>query len=409
MKLFSHQEDGVAWLKQQRRGLLCDDPGLGKTATALGAITKFPVCIICPPSLVRNWEQEIAKWLEHMPHLQNQHIDIFKYSQFSRGSVARATPYETYILDESHYVKSAKSKRTQNIKQFVSTDPNVDVFMLTATPIVREIDDIVAQLQILGVDISLWKFRSQLMYSKVRRIRGRKVTEYSGCRDYDKFVGLLKQFAIRRRKTDHLDLPAKLRANRYVSYEGKLKQQLDDLEDWLSHHEIEDSAPRHIMTARRELGVAKVWGSLEYIKTLLESTSHNYPLLIFAHHREVVDTIHHELLQAGYYGARIAGDTKLQDRAEAVEVFQSGQLRFIVANIHSGGVGLTLTRSSHVIFAELDWTPANLIQAEDRVYRIGQTEVVNVDYLLADHPVEQSIMRRLEHKMEILEQTVETL
>jgi SNF2 family DNA or RNA helicase len=78
------------------------------------------------------------------------------------------------------------------------------------------------------------------------------------------------------------------------------------------------------------------------------------------------------------------------------------EVRVAICNIIAGGVGITLTAATHVIFQDLDWVPANHLQAEDRAYRMGQTERVTVEYMLADGTLDVFIAELLEAKLRLI-------
>ena len=118
----------------------------------------------------------------------------------------------------------------------------------------------------------------------------------------------------------------------------------------------------------------------DYINVLLEAEQ---KFLIFGHHKCVLDAIESQVREKKAKFIRIDGSTPSNERSGLVQKFQENDVyRVAVLSIKAAGVGLTLTAASLVVMAELDWTPGNLIQAEDRAHRIGQASSVNVHYLL---------------------------
>ncbi|CAN1841293.1 SWI/SNF-related matrix-associated actin-dependent regulator of chromatin subfamily A-like protein 1 [Linum perenne] len=115
---------------------------------------------------------------------------------------------------------------------------------------------------------------------------------------------------------------------------------------------------------------AKVPAVLDYLATVVEA---GCKFLVFAHHKQMIDSVH----------------------------------EYLLLSIRAGGVGLTLTAASTVIFAELAWTPGDLIQAEDRVHRIGQVSSVNIYYLLANDTVDDIIWDVVQSKLENLGQMLD--
>lgn len=105
---------------------------------------------------------------------------------------------------------------------------------------------------------------------------------------------------------------------------------------------------------------------------------------------------------------RIDGSTPAVARQALVTDFQEKDaIKAAVLSIRAGGVGLTLTAASTVIFAELSWTPGDLIQAEDRAHRIGQVSSVNIYYLLANDTVDDIIWDVVQSKLENLGQVLD--
>jgi SWI/SNF-related matrix-associated actin-dependent regulator of chromatin subfamily A-like protein 1 len=99
----------------------------------------------------------------------------------------------------------------------------------------------------------------------------------------------------------------------------------------------------------------------------------------------------------------ISGSDNAEERMEAVDRFQNDpEVRVAVCNIIAGGVGITLTAATHVIFQDLDWVPANHLQAEDRAYRMGQTDRVTVEYILADGTLDVFIADLLATKLRLI-------
>lgn len=134
-----------------------------------------------------------------------------------------------------------------------------------------------------------------------------------------------------------------------------------------------------------------------YLTALLDN---DVKLLIFAHHVAVMDELEDHLknMKLGYI--RIDGSTSNDLRKKHVKSFQEDiSVRAALLSITAAGVGITLTAASNVVFAELHWTPANLIQAEDRVHRIGQKSCVNIHYLIGENTLDHILLKQLENKL----------
>ena len=136
------------------------------------------------------------------------------------------------------------------------------------------------------------------------------------------------------------------------------------------------------MEAYRLTGMAKINGAVEYICSLLEN---DVKLLIFAHHLLILDRIQENLEKKKIKFIRIDGNVQMGERQNRVDAFQTkSEIMAALLGITAAGVGLTLTASSTVVFAEMHWTPALMLQAEDRAHRIGQESSVNCHYLVGE-------------------------
>src|SRR5262249_3326827 len=133
--------------------------------------------------------------------------------------------------------------------------------------------------------------------------------------------------------------------------------------------------------ARAKLAQSRIRAMLEVVG---QFEQHGEPLVVFSAHRGPVGALAD---RAGW--EVITGDTEPPRRREIVEAFQAGRLKGIALTIRAGGTGLTLTRASTALFVDLDWTPANNLQAEDRLCRIGQEAGhVRIIQMVSDHPLD---------------------
>ena len=136
---------------------------------------------------------------------------------------------------------------------------------------------------------------------------------------------------------------------------------------------------------RHRIGMAKLPQVIDHVRTVLDGGTGK--LILFAHHHDVLDRLCAEL--ADYGVVTLTGATPQDERQKAVDAFQMNpRIRVFAGQIDAAGVGLTLTASSHVIFAEWSWSPSRLAQAEDRAHRIGQANAVLVEYLIREGTIE---------------------
>jgi superfamily II DNA or RNA helicase len=147
------------------------------------------------------------------------------------------------------------------------------------------------------------------------------------------------------------------------------------------------------------LAKAKIEAMLQIVEEYEEQEE---PLVVFSAHRAPID-----LLEGREGWAVITGDTRPEDRTKIEDAFQRGELRGIACTIKAGGVAITLTRASHALFVDLEWTPALNAQAEDRICRIGQSRGVIITILVADHPLDIRIAQLLAQKRVYIEGSVD--
>jgi superfamily II DNA/RNA helicase len=154
-----------------------------------------------------------------------------------------------------------------------------------------------------------------------------------------------------------------------------------------------------ISRQRKEVALAKIPAVIEHLESALEQG----PVVCFAHHKAVVAALREQWPDASV----ITGDTPAGDRQEQVDRFQDGKTDLFLGSIKAAGVGITLVRSSHVVFAELDWTPGWVSQAEDRCHRIGQDDAVLVQHLVFDGSLDATIAQMIVDKQEVISQALD--
>lgn len=155
---------------------------------------------------------------------------------------------------------------------------------------------------------------------------------------------------------------------------------------------------------RHETALAKAPAVVSHLKDAMEGNRDK--LIVFVHHKDVIDAMADAMQEVGV--VQVTGDTPMAARQDAVDAFQNDpEVRLFIGNIQAAGVGLTLTASSHVVFAELDWVPGNMTQAEDRAHRIGQKNAVLVQHLVLDGSLDARLARTLIEKQAVLDQALD--
>lgn len=147
-------------------------------------------------------------------------------------------------------------------------------------------------------------------------------------------------------------------------------------------------------------GPQKLKAVCNYVSDLLEKKR---KFIIFAHHKQILDGICEVIEKKGVQYVRIDGQTDKKQRQQRVDLFQESEDTMVaVLSIVSSNSGFSLTRASLCVFAELYWNPGSLVQAEDRVHRIGQHSPVVIQYLVANGTVDDHLLQLIETKNDFL-------
>ncbi|XP_050372259.1 uncharacterized protein LOC126790153 isoform X2 [Argentina anserina] len=446
-KLLEFQREGVRFILQHGgRALLADEMGLGKTLQAIAVAScireSWPVLILTPSSLRLQWASMIQQWMNIPPsdilvvlsqsggsnragytlvsssskgtiHLAGL-INIISYDIVPKlQNLLMASDFKVVIADESHFLKNAQAKRTTASLPVIKARY---AMLLSGTPALSRPIELFKQLEALYPDV----YKNVHEYGK-RYCQGGTFGVYQGASNHEELHNLMKATVmIRRLKNDVLsELPVKRRQQVFLDLAEKDMKQINALfrelevvklkikackskEEVDSLKFMEKNLINKIYTDSAE---AKIPAVLDYLGTVIEA---GCKFLIFAHHQSMIDAIYQFLLKKKVSCIRIDGSIPTVERQAYVTQFQEkDSVKAAVLSIKAGGVGLTLTAASTVLFAELSWTPGDLIQAEDRAHRIGQVSSVNVYYLLANDTVDDIIWDVVQSKLENLGQMLD--
>lgn len=455
------QKAGIAYCIDHPAVLLGDEPGLGKTIQVAGTINAlddiYTALVICPASLKINWQRELEKWLvrKYRIVIVGSDADI-RWSQ--TGNVILIVNYDILkkyrdelmqisfdlvAVDEAHYIKNAeirkdkltgetkfKTLRTQLVHEIGRSAKRK--LLLTGTPIVNRPKELYSLLHFL--DSAKWNnfFRFARRYAGA--FQTRFGWDFSGASNLEELQQTLRETVmIRRLKKDVLpDLPAKRRqiidlpANGcagFVQAETEAEERFDteieaieaerdfadaneDTQGYEASVEKLQSRYRAQFTELSELrhrtALAKAPKVIEHATELLEAVD---KLVIFAHHHDVVQSLMEGLTD--FNPVRLTGEDSQTVRQAAVDRFQTDPAcRVFIGSIMAAGVGLTLTAASTVIFAELDWVPGNITQAEDRCHRIGQSDSVLVQHIVLDGSIDAKMAKTLVAKQDVADRAL---
>ena len=417
--LYPHQLTGVEFLKTKGRAILGDDMGLGKTRQAIVALRQACpdgcVLIVCPASLKINWAREIRA-VEPDAAIEvlgakgygceQPRWVIVNYDLLARNADRLHTvPWSGVILDEAHFIKNA-SQRTSQCLKLLGVDGKgikpyapLQVYLLTGTPLTNRPRDLFNLLRAVGHPAAT----SFLSFAK--RYCGAYRNDYGwvtdGASNLDDLNLLMKEVMLRRKKEDVLDLPGKIRTWVQVAIDdGPAKAHAGFLE-WFAASDATRPNDREFLSrltkVRVALHKAKHKAVAERIKDV---TATGTKVIVFCCFQDGV-TRHKKAL--GDSAVTITGSDNMEQRQASVDRFQTDPtVTVILCNLIAGGVGITLTAGSHVIFQDLDWVPANHLQAEDRAYRMGQKVRVTVEYFVADRTLDGYIARLMDRKLALI-------
>ncbi len=416
-----YQKAGIAYAIKRSSTLIGDEMGLGKTIQAIGVINATApktVLVVCPASLKINWKNEMTKWLVADRDIQivngggeqipaNPDVIIINYDVLSKHKDAiNARTWDLVIMDEAHYIKNNTAART---KVAVGIKANRKV-VLTGTPITNrpiELQPIAGYLD--PVTFGNY-FKFGVRYAGAHQINiGRKtVWDFNGSSNLDELQRVLRQsFMIRRKKDEVLkELPEKVRQIIVLpnsDYSDQIKKEFETLADAVDETSSEDIEFEQMSGVRHETALAKVNDVVTHVAAI------DHQVVVMAHHKDVVDGIKAGLEAAGKSVVTLTGDCNQAHRQNAVETFQAGNADVFIGTIGAAGVGITLTSASHVVFAELDWVPGNMSQAEDRCHRIGQDSSVLVQHLVVDGSIDARLAQVLVGKQRVLDKALDNV
>ena len=438
---YEYQKQGIAYALEKKRCILGDEQGLGKTIEAIGLLTAsnaLPALVICPASLKINWQRELKKFgglsaviLDDknravFPHYWQTkkrngralgEVFICNYESLRKFFVTRVKRegrftmksiefserikmFRSVIIDESH---KCKNKGTQQSKFVQGICQGKEyVLCLTGTPVVNNNIDLIQQLTIMGRldDFGGYtKFMARYC-AGLRKASHLKELNYL----------LRKNCFIRRMKKDVLlQLPEKTRSYLVTDIDNmrEYKEAERDIINYLIKYEDadDDKIQRTIRGAIMvKMGLlkqisarGKVKGAIDIIHNTIDGED-GQKLIVFCYLKEVVEALRKEFKGA----VSVTGDDNAVQKQAAVDKFQNdANCKLIILNYKSGGVGLTLTAASNVLFVEQPWTAADCVQAEDRAHRNGQKNAVNCVYLLGEGTIDEYMYELIQTKKTI--------
>ncbi|PLZ89248.1 ATP-dependent helicase [Fischerella muscicola CCMEE 5323] len=450
-QLRPYQQRGVAWLAfLERWGLgacLADDMGLGKTVEFIAFLLHLkeqdalekPTLLICPTSVLGNWEREVKKFAPTLKVLQyhgdkrpkgkafvevaNKHdLIITSYALIHRDLKSlQGISWQGIVLDEAQNIKNAEAKQSQAVRQLEATYR----IALTGTPVENRLQELWSILDFLNPGYLGNKQFFQRRFAM-------PIEKYGDTSSLNQLRSLVQPFILRRLKTDReiiQDLPEKQEMNVFCGLsleQAELYQKV--VEESLAEIETAEGMQRRGMILallvklkqvcnhpaqylkKPTLSEPHLSGKLLRLQEMLEEVlSEGDRALIFTQFAEWGKLLKPYLeQQLGREIFFLYGSTSKKQREEMIDRFQHDPQGppIMILSLKAGGVGLNLTRANHVFHFDRWWNPAVENQATDRVFRIGQTRNVQVHKFVCTGTLEEKIHDMIESKKQLAEQVV---
>lgn len=427
-----HQVEAIKKLLVNDKFILADEMGLGKTTSAIISAVESDfkkILVVCPASLKLNWEIEISNYdsIDNISVVSGNDFNVKKWTIVNydilknfhhlprRGVKTEDLPvspidyhkFDLVIADEAHYLKNSQSNRTKIFNDFAMKIPVR--WLLTGTPITNKPIDFYNLLHLCESPIAdnwvgyVKRYCAGKQFT--RRGTNKKYWVCSGSSNLEELNQFSSDSILRRTKNDSIDLPQKTVKPVYLPLEfsKSYNAYMEEYNAWKKEMESNGEKPQttehltKLIKVRQLLSYDKIQTTIDMTEEMIEN---GHKVIIFSCFS---NTIKEFEAHFGNKCVTIDGSVSTSKRQEAVERFQKNdKTKVFLGNIVAAGVGLTLTEGSVVIFNDLDWTPANHMQAEDRAHRIGQENKVHIIYPLFKDTLDIIMYKTLQSKMEVI-------
>ena len=438
--LRDYQKEGYQWLRTLYElgfnGILADDMGLGKTLQVIALLdqleTDKPSLVVCPSSLIYNWEDEVHKFSQTLPvtcivsdaktremmihAICGKHLYVTSYDYIRRDiELYDAIEFEYVILDESQYIKNQKTKNATSVKQLHA----LHKLALSGTPIENSLAELWSVFDFL---------MPQYLYN-YHYFQKKFETDIVKNQDQKKIQQLQKMvspFILRRNKKDVLlELPDKIEKTQLIPftqqeselYFANLAQINTQLQELFQMEKVDKIVILSMLTKLRQICCEprmiydNIYQSSSKMKACMDLIcnykANHQQVLLFSSFTKVFDLMEEELKLNGIRYFILTGGTSKETRRELVQRFQEGEADVFLISLKAGGTGLNLTKAQAVIHYDPWWNISAQNQATDRAYRIGQHHNVMVHQLIMKESIEEKIQILQAKKKELADMFVE--
>lgn len=430
--LFPHQEIAIKFLLKRDKSILSDDMGLGKSKSSIAAALLSgaeKILVVCPANAKINWFREITEYIDEemvtivkSGYWQPKVFTIINYDILNRfheiqdkrkkeeaKSYINEEKFDLMIVDEAHMIKNKDTIRGKIVSQIAENIPKV--WLLTGTPIANRPMDYYNLLKVCQVPVTdnfqhfAYRYCAAKSFNKkLKSGKIKKIWLTDGASNLEELHQKTKNYILRRKKEDHLNLPPKIISPFYLELNNRkgYESAFEEYVNWLKLEGKDLGAARQMVemtVLRKFISQEKVESTFEMVENFLEQ-SENKKIIIFTVFTESLKKLKESF---GDMAVCHNGEMSDKDKQKSIDRFQSDPtVRVFIGNIISAGSAITLTASDTTIFHDMDFVPANHQQAEDRNYRIGQDKTVNIYYPIFEDTIEEKIYEVLQKKKEII-------
>lgn len=438
-KLYQHQEEGIKFLLSRSGCILADDMGLGKSIQSIIAALESGaknILVVCPSSAKINWEREIQvfcnetaiidgkKWNQAKFTIIN--FDILKNFHTLVETRRALTPeemsainrdlanvnFDLAIIDEAHYLKNNDSIRGKIMVELCVKHNIPKVWLLTGTPVANRPMDFFNLLKIIKSPLAQnWKHyavrycEGRQFFRTLKSGQKKQIWLTDGASNLEELSSKTKNIILRRLKTEVLDMPDKVITPMYHKLDAKGRKEYEDLWDgYLIKRAAEGKKNGNLQKDLVELILLRQFIAAQAIPYTIEMAENAIEMarkvIIFTNFDEEQEILARHF---GKTAVRHNGKMSTKAKQKSVDDFQTkDKIKVFIGNEKSAGVAITLTEATVVIFNSYDWVTGNNEQAEDRAYRIGQKNDVNIYYQLFIDTISIRMWETLKNKKDVI-------